>query len=318
MILCAGLGTRLGDLSAQRPKPLLPVCDVPLARWALALLRGHGVRDVIVNTHHLGDLLRRELGDDVSWSDEPEILGTGGAVRKAAAFFGDEPFFLINGKIVVDIDLDAALAHHRRLGALATLVVRRDPEAKRWGAVDVDESQGTVRGIRGAGNFMFTGIHVIEPALLGRLPPSGFADIVSEAYLPALARAERIGAYVHDGYFWEHSTPERYLMGNVNLLRGIGHARHAPGPTTGAAPSACIAPDATLRPPFLIAPDAAIAGGAIIGPDVVVGRGARIGAKAQLERVVVWPGAAIDAPQKDAIVTPAGVFTGAPSAPTRP
>jgi NDP-sugar pyrophosphorylase family protein len=313
MILAAGLGTRLGDLSAQKPKPLLPVCDVPLVRWALALLRGHGIRDVIVNTHHLGELIEKELGSEVAYSrEQPDILGTGGGVRAAAPFFAGEPFVLVNGKIVVDVDLDAVIAHHRKVGALATLVVRADPDAQKWGAVDVDEAAGRVRAIRGPGRHMFTGIHVVEPALLSMLPPAGFSDIVGQGYLPALARGEIIGAYVMDGYFWEHSTPERYLQGNFNLLEGLGRPRHTPGPITGIAADAQVSPHATLREPFLVAPGAIIEAGAVVGPEVVLGRRAKVAASVRLERAVVWPDVLVDRAAKDTILT------GVPAAPSRP
>jgi NDP-sugar pyrophosphorylase family protein len=304
MILAAGLGTRLGDLSSLRPKPMMPVCDVPLVRWALSLLRGHGIKNVIVNTHHLGDLIERELGSEVAYSrEQPDILGTGGGIVAAAPFFAGEPFVLVNGKIVVDVDLDAVIAHHKKVGAIATLVVREDAEASKWGAVAVDEARGIVRDIRGLGRHMFTGIHVVEPALLKMLPQSGFSDIVGEGYLPALARSETIGAYVMDGYFWEHSTPERYLLGNFNLLDGVAKPKHAPGPLTGILDGAQVSPHATLREPFLVAPGAIIEAGAVVGPNVIVGRGAKIAAAVRIERAVVWPGVVVDAAAKDIILT---------------
>ena len=118
MVLCAGMGTRLGQISMERPKPLLPVCDYPLARYAVALLRGYDIRDVVVNLHHLGDQIEAELGDgadlgvQLSYSREPEILGTGGGLRRMAEYLshnGHEPCVVINGKIVAEIDLEAAI-----------------------------------------------------------------------------------------------------------------------------------------------------------------------------------------------------------------
>jgi NDP-sugar pyrophosphorylase family protein len=309
MILAAGFGTRLGELGSERPKPLMPVADVPLVRWALALLRDHGVSDVIVNTHHLGEQIEAELGSEVLWSHErPDILGTGGGVRKVASFFGDAPFFLINGKIVAEVDLDAVLDHHRRVGALATLVVREDPRAAFWGAVDVDRSGGRVLGIRGAGRFMFTGIHIVEPALVATLPPTGFSNLVDDAYLPALARGAFLGAYIMNGYFWEHSTPERYLAGNLNVLRGLAQVRHPPGPLRGFAGDSQVSPHATLREPVLVGSRAVIEPGAVVGPDVVVGRRARVTAGVRLERSVVWPDAHVTAATTDAIITPRRVL----------
>ncbi len=307
MILAAGYGTRLGGLSDQRPKPLLPVCDVPLVRWALALLSAHGVREVVVNTHHKGEQLEAELGAEVRWSREPgEILGTGGGIRHARPLLGEGTFVVANGKIVFDLDLDAVLAHHRALGAVATMVVRADPEAARWGAIDVDE-RGLVRGLLGAGGHMFTGVHLVEPALLDLLP-EGQSCIVRQGYVPALAHGMRIGAYVAPGYFFEHSTPARYLEGNLNLLLGRARVLHPPGPITGVAPSAGVHGSAAIDARTLVGHAATVGKDARLGPGVVVGRGATVAPGADLERVVVWPGATASGPLRDAIVTPAGTF----------
>src|SRR6185436_504395 len=97
-----------------------------------------------------------------------------------------------------------------------------DPDAQKWNAIDAPADGGAIRSIFGAGSFMFTGIHAIEPWLIAR-----FADddsercIVRQGYVPWLADGTRIHAFVQRGYFMEHSTPERYLEGNVNVLRGL-------------------------------------------------------------------------------------------------
>src|SRR5687767_7080185 len=89
MLLCAGLGTRLGRLADERPKPMLPVCDLPIVRYGIALLVGHGIRDIVVNTHHRGDVIEAEIGDGaalgarVRYSAEPELRGTGGGLKQA-------------------------------------------------------------------------------------------------------------------------------------------------------------------------------------------------------------------------------------------
>ncbi len=307
MILAAGYGTRLGGLSDQRPKPLLPVCDVPLVRWALALLAAHDVHEVVVNTHHKGALLEAELGDEVLWSREPaEILGTGGGIRHARALLGEGTFVVANGKIVFDLDLAAALAHHRALGAVATLVVRPDPLAARWGAIEVG-ADGLVRSLLGAGGHMFTGVSLIEPALLDLLP-DGPSCIVRQGYVPALARGMRLGAHVASGYFFEHSTPARYLEGNLNLLCGRARVRHPPGPITGVSETAHVAAGTAIDPHTLVGVGATVGAAVRLGPGVVVGRDARVSAGADLERVVVWPLATATGHLRDVIVTPAGTF----------
>jgi mannose-1-phosphate guanylyltransferase len=306
MILAAGFGTRLGALSDERPKPLLPVADVPLVRWALALLRGAGIRDVVVNLHHRGELVERELGADVAYSREEKILGTGGGIRRALPFLGPDPFVVVNGKIVIDLDLGEVIAAHRASGARATLVVRPDPQARRWGAIDAPAGGGRIRGLLGDGAFMFTGIHVIDPELIARLPDDGAERcIVRQGYVPWLAEGVPLGAFVAPGYFMEHSTPERYLEGNLNLLRGTARVRHAPPGTHARVDAAAeVHPRARLVAPVLVAAGARVGPGAEVGPDVVLGANARVGEGVTLRRAVVWPGAAVLSDLSDGIQTP--------------
>src|SRR5207244_3628628 len=239
MILAAGFGTRLGTLSDERPKPMLPVCDIPLIRYAVALLRGHGIDEIAVNLHHRGDLIRAELGADFYYSDEPTILGTGRGLTTGG------------------------------------------------------------QGAPAAHACMFTGVHVLSPSLVARLPATGESDSIRQAYIPALLDGERIEGVRYDGYWHEHSTPERYLQGNWNLLSGAVTLAHPPGPLRA------IAPDATVEP------------GASLTSQVVVGARTRIRAGACLDRVVVWPDCTVDGALSDAIVTPKGIVTAAPAAPAR-
>jgi NDP-sugar pyrophosphorylase family protein len=313
MILAAGFGTRLGALSDERPKPLLPVADVALIRYAIALLVGHGVRDIVVNLHHRGELIVEELGDGAAlgarivYSQESTILGTGGGIRRALPLLGESTFLVVNGKILVDLDLHALLAQHRASGAAATLVVRADPEAAKWNAIDAPAEGGPIRSIFGAGDFMFTGIHAIEPSLVARLPDDGAERcIIRQGYVPWMAEGVRVDAFVQRGYFMEHSTPERYLAGNVNVLRGVAAIRHAPGALVGVDASAQVDASATILPPVRVGPGAVIGAGCVVGPDTVVGAGAEVAPGVTLERCVVWPKTRVAASARSAILTPRG------------
>jgi mannose-1-phosphate guanylyltransferase len=306
MILAAGFGTRLGTISDERPKVLLPMGDVPLIRYGLALVRAAGIREVVVNLHHKAALLEAELGDgaaagvSIAYSREEHILGTGGGVKQAAPLLGAETFVIVNGKVVIDLDLAAVVAAHRRRGALATMVVRRDPAAAKWGAIDVGPD-GRIAGLLGAGEHMFTGVHVVEPELLTRIPP-GEQCIIRTAYQGALRDGAPLYAHVQEGYFGEHSTPGRYLDGNVALLHGaLGSA--PPWPLAGVDPTATVAGDARLVPPLRVGPRARIGAGAVVGPDVVVGHDAEVAPGARLAACVVWDGARAAGEVRRAIVT---------------
>jgi NDP-sugar pyrophosphorylase family protein len=153
---------------------------------------------------------------------------------------------------------------------------------------------------------MFTGVHVMAPRLVERLPPAGESDSIRQAYLPALLAGERIEAHLLTGYFHEHSTLPRYLEGNWNALSGKTGLRHLPGPLEGVDASATVEPGATVVGPVRIGPGARVEAGATVGPLAVVGARARVTAGARLERVVVWRDAVAAGELADAIVTPRG------------
>jgi mannose-1-phosphate guanylyltransferase len=314
MLLCAGLSTRLGKLGAERPKPMLPVCGLPILAYGIANLVGHGITELVINTHHLGGVIQRELGDGrrfgarIQYLHEPQILGTGGGLKHALSLLDpdgrDEPFCSVNGKLIFDLDFTAlAAAFLAAEDILGMMVVRRVPDAKAWGAVNVarDTKGPHVIDVLGDGEHMFCGVHVTRPSVMARLP-DGESDSIRQGYLPWLRAGGRVAAYEHDqGYFAEHSTPERYLESNRTLLAGQA-LRFPPGRLTGIDPTARIAPSATIVSPVKIAAGAVIAGGVTVGPHAVVGEGARV--ERSLADAVVWAGAVADASNAgEAIVT---------------
>jgi NDP-sugar pyrophosphorylase family protein len=237
MILAAGLGTRLRPLTNTLPKPLLPVAGTPLIVWNLMLLRKHGIMDAIINLHHLGHLIEKELGDGsqfgmhLSYSHEPVILGTGGGIKHALDYFHGEPFFVLNGDTLIDINLSLLLAFHRERTALATMVVRDDAEVDRWGAVELDKDQRVLR-INGRGltsnapvtraKRMFAGIHVMHPRLLRSIPPGHEASVI-DAYVREIERGERICGFTMEGYWSDIGTPDRYLQAQRDAEMGRIH-----------------------------------------------------------------------------------------------
>src|SRR5690606_12690947 len=304
MLLCAGLSTRLGKLGAECPKPMLPVCGVPILRYGIANLVAHGVRDLVINTHHRGDVIQQALGDGsdlgarIQYSHEPKLLGTGGGLKHALPLLDpdgrDEPFLSVNGKLIFDLDVTALVAAYRAAGdSLGMMVVRRVPDAKSWGAVDVrhDARGPHVVNVLGDGEHMFCGVHVTRPSVMARLP-DGESDSIRQGYLPWMHAGGRVAAYEHEGgYFAEHSTPERYLESNWALLSDVT-LRNPPGPTRGIDPSARIDPGATIVEPVRIGAGATI-GAVTVGPFAVVGEGARV--ERDITRTVVWGHVTADA-----------------------
>jgi NDP-sugar pyrophosphorylase family protein len=326
LILAAGFGSRLGALSDERPKPLLPVCDQPLIRYAVALLVGHGIRDIAINLHWKGELIEQALGDGstlgarIRYSHEAEILGTGGGIRRIADWLTDggrDSFFVVNGKILIDVDLHAVAARHARTGAAATMVVRPAADAARWGAIHVDATDpdgGPVTGILDSGRpgthaCMFTGVHLLSPRLVERLPAEGESDSIRHAYLPALREGDRLEGHLLHGFFHEHSTPQRYLEGNWMALDRRARVPYPPGALDGVDATAQVHPSARLVAPYRIGPEATVGAGATVGPYAVVGSGATVEEGSSLDHAVLWPGSRARGTIRHAIVTPKGVLS---------
>lgn len=310
MILAAGFGTRLGALTQVRPKPMLPICGASLVRWGVLWLRAQGVREIVINLHHLGEQIVDDLGDgkalevDIAYSHEQgQILGTGGGLRQARHLLDDghdSPIVVANGKILVDLDLRPVLARHRRAGREATMVLRDDAEGI-WGGSLAAERDGdtlatflgeTRPGCEPGSPAMFTGVHVMQPRFLDRVPPDGEQCIVRTAYRELFRAVDgRIGVHLHDGYWWEHSTPERYRAGIRRILDGEAALPWAQRPVVGVDPQATVHPDATVVGPVHVGPGASIGAGATIGPHAQIGAGATVAAGVSVVRSAVWPGA---------------------------
>lgn len=234
MVLAAGLGTRLRPLTDATPKPLLPVAGRPILLWNLLLLKRHGVTEVIINLHHLGEQIVQALGDGsrvgmrVAYSHEPALLGTGGGIKQATPFLKNGPFLVLNGDTLSQCDLTALLAAHRAGGALATLALREDPEAARWGPVTVDATSRILQ-INSTPPLttplaslpapcMFAGIHVLGPEVLDAIPP-GPGSII-DVYCSLLRQGRMLRGYRTSGYWSDVGTPERYAEVQRDALEG--------------------------------------------------------------------------------------------------
>lgn len=234
IILAAGYGTRLFPLTIDRTKPAIPLLGKPLVGYVAEYLAKFGIEDVVVNLHHQPESVKRALGDGSRFGvrihytlEQPGILGTAGALDNAREFLEDETFLVINGKIVTDIDINAAAAHHRRSGALATMVLKENAARERFSEVYVEEGRVTGFGDfpdpldgGGAVPWMFTGIHILEPRVFDFIPRGVYSDIVPTFYNPAIRSGEIVAAHITEARWFELSTIPRYLEISLKLLNG--------------------------------------------------------------------------------------------------
>ena len=219
MILAAGLGTRMQKAGESRPKPLFRVCGRPLIHYPLMLLARAGFSEVVINLHHRGDELRKELGASalgmkIVYLFEPEILGTGGGVRNADKHFPAPAWLTINADTIAELELKDLIAFHQKHDPLATMVLSQKQIGK-FHPVFADR-QGRVRGIgtKPAGTgpelavslFNFCGIQLLKRELLDYLPV-GFSKMVEDGYLKALNAGREIKGYIFSGLWRTVDTP---------------------------------------------------------------------------------------------------------------
>lgn len=233
MVLSAGYGTRLWPLTEDRTKPAIPILGKPLVGYVAEYLAGFGIDEIVVNLHHRPDSVRKALGDGsqfgvkLHYVEEPEILGTSGALDNAKHFFMDDTFLVINGKIITDIDLNLALETHRSSAALATLVLLRNTRHEHFSVVNT--SDGMVTSFGGMPTpsdpdpLMFTGIQFMEPAIFSYIPKGVFSHSTTDVYPAAISDGKRIAAHVAAGRWRELSTLQRYLDISLELMQEAGN-----------------------------------------------------------------------------------------------
>jgi len=225
LVLCGGLGTRLGALTADTPKPLLPIEGRPLLAYTLAWLARNGVRDVAINLHFLGDRIAAAEGDGAShgvritYAREARLLGTAGTVRALAPFFGDEDALVVYGDLLLDEDLVAMRAHHRACGAAGTLMLHRRAGSNSIVAIDAAtritaflerprEGEGAVLAARGD-TWVNSGVAILSAALRARIPERVPCDLPRDVYAPLVAE-ERLHGWALRGYRCAIDSPARY------------------------------------------------------------------------------------------------------------
>ena len=283
ILLCAGKGVRFRPVTDALPKPLLPFLNVALARAHLRRLYQAGLGEVAINLHHLPDQIERDLGQQtadlpkLAFFHEPQILGTAGALRNAAAFLegGGGDFLAVNADAAITPDFPGLIRRHRDSRRAATLLVTENRDPDRYTPLQSEGDRITGFGIHGPRPLLYTGVCVLSSRLLRRIPP-GETALVRDLWQPLLDEGrEELGFVRHHGPYADLGRPGDFLGASLEAL-----ARGGPFPAGGGTF------DGDSRVLALERPDGFAAN------DCVLGRG-RIGPAAELSRSVVWDGTAI-------------------------
>ena len=319
IVLVGGEGTRLRPLTETIPKPLIPLVDRPFLAHVLDHLAAHGVDEALLSSPFLEEafdsfLRARRGGPRLTWITEPNPLGTGGAVARAAGQIGDETFIVLNGDILTDLDLTAVVARHREEGSIATIVLAQVRDARSYGLVRTGDDgrvlQFTEKPKDEVGGLVNAGTYVLEPEAIRGVASGRAVSIEREVFPALIASGLPVQGFVSHDYWKDLGTPESYLWATFDALEGAvkGLSYTAPfvdrsgrvslrshlGRWVVVGPEARIEDDAEVEDSVLLA-GAVVERGArvrdsILGPSATVGRDAVLVGSVLAERATVPSG----------------------------
>jgi mannose-1-phosphate guanylyltransferase len=241
LLLAAGLGTRFRPFTEILPKPAIPLLNVPIAYYNLHLLQSLELSSLTVNTHHLPEGVKKifseeaGIGIPLHFSDEAgEILGTGGAIKKARPTLqGTGTFVVANADVVNGFAVTDALTFHHENHPMATMVVIKHPEAgTKYGAVWVNDKNEVVDISRKkpavkCEPFHFVGVHFVEESVFKYIP-DGPCSITEDVYLPAIKAGEKVLAYEKTGMWFDAGSLADFLEATDSLMEVLPKLQHQP------------------------------------------------------------------------------------------
>ncbi|GAA3177430.1 sugar phosphate nucleotidyltransferase [Rhodococcus erythropolis] len=289
VILVGGKGTRLRPLTLSAPKPMLPTAGLPFLTHLLARIEAAGIKHVVLGTSFKAEVFEDYFGDgskmglEIDYVFETEPLGTGGGIRNVLPKLRGDNVMVFNGDVLGGTDLNGILETHEKTDADVTLHLVRVGDPRAFGCVPTDED-GRVSAFLEKTQDPPTdqinaGCYVFKREIIEQIPEGRPVSVEREVFPNLLAEGKRVFGHVDSSYWRDMGTPEDFVRGSADLVRGIAPSPALEGP----------------RGESLVHPGAGIAPGAVLIGGTVVGRGAEVGAGARLDGAILFDGAVVEA-----------------------
>lgn len=290
VVLVGGKGTRLRPLTLSAPKPMLPTAGLPFLTHLLSRIAAAGIEHVILGTSYKPAVFEAEFGDgsalglQIEYVTEEHPLGTGGGIANVAGKLRNDTAMVFNGDVLSGADLAQLLDFHRSNRADVTLQLVRVGDPRAFGCVPTDEEDRVVAFLEKTEDpqtdQINAGCYVFERNVIDRIPQGREVSVEREVFPALLADGDcKIYGYVDASYWRDMGTPEDFVRGSADLVRGI-----APSPALRG-----------HRGEQLVHDGAAVSPGALLIGGTVVGRGAEIGPGTRLDGAVIFDGVRVEA-----------------------
>ncbi|CAJ1584859.1 NDP-sugar synthase [[Mycobacterium] wendilense] len=289
VVLVGGKGTRLRPLTLSMPKPMLPTAGLPFLTHLLSRIAATGIERVLLGTSYKAEVFEQEFGDgsklglQIEYVFESEPLGTGGGIANVAPRLRHDTVVVFNGDVLSGADLGSMLEFHHDHAADLTLHLVRVADPRAFGSVPTDENGRVTAFLEKTQDpptdQINAGCYVFDRKIIDRIPRGRPVSVEREVFPALLSDGVKVCGYVDATYWRDMGTPEDFVRGSSDLVRGIATSPALAG----------------HRGESLVHDGASVAPGAVLIGGTVVGRGAEIGPGARLDGAVIFDGARVDA-----------------------
>ncbi|MCB0168781.1 MAG: NDP-sugar synthase [Anaerolineae bacterium] len=302
VVMAGGLGSRLYPLTANRPKPMVPLVNKPVLSHILSLLKHHHITEVVITVKHLAEHVQEYFGDgsqlgmNIRYAVEETPLGTAGGVKNAEQFLDKEPFLVISSDIVTDIDLSNLLQYHREKQATVTMALKRVSNPKGYGVVVVD-AKGEISQLlekpepsQITSNIVNTGVYILEPDVLNYMQADTKYDFSYDIFPALLQNKAPVFGYSATRYWRDIGTIQSYEQAVVDVLNGkVNHINlgHKVSSDVWTGRNVTIASDVCLFGPIYLGDNVKIKKGATLYGPTVIHDGSVIERKAWIRHSII-------------------------------
>ncbi len=309
VVMAGGEGSRLRPLTINRPKPMVPIVNRPVMGHIIELLKRHNINEIVATLQYRADDLQNYFGDGssvgvaINYTVEPRPLGTAGSVKFAEKSLSrDEPFLIISGDALTDLNLGEIVDFHKRVGALITITLYRVPDPSEYGVIIVD-GQGRIERFlekpspgQVISDTVNTGIYVISPQVLDEIEPGEPFDFSKDLFPRLLKRGAPLYGFIADGYWCDVGNIAEYFRATGDLLSGkvnLGALGNPIGGNIFTEEDVEIAPDAQLFGPIFLGRGVRIKGGVVIHGATVIRPFTVVDNRTHIDRSIIWRNAYI-------------------------
>lgn len=310
VIMAGGEGTRLRPLTSLRPKPMVPIVNRPIMEHIVRLCFWHHIDEIVATLQFMPQVIRDYFGDGEEWgvslsyAVEDKPMGTAGSVKNAQALIGDEPFVVISGDALTDVDLTEVVEFHKAKGGAVTIVLKHVPDPLEFGVVITAEDGRIERFLEKPtwgqvfSDTINTGIYVLDPCVFDLIPTEGQFDFSADLFPLLMEQGHELYGYITDRYWADIGSLAGYMQAHADVLDGkVGV--YVPGVKAANAvwvgDGADIDPDARVGDHVVIGSNVKIRAGAEIGDYTVLGDSCLVGVETKVDHSVVWSDAFLGA-----------------------